>query len=89
MTKMIIARADDWEGIYIEERLMAENHNIDLIEAVNLAIEHEVDEVESKWVNLDWIGHVGHLPDDIKEVLWEDDEYEMEDQSETPDLMIE
>lgn len=62
--KVVIAYADDWSGLYIDGELKLQGHNLDQRELIR-ALGVECEEFE---VDFDWIGKVGYLPDDIKEV---------------------
>ena len=54
MSKMVIIRADDWEGIYIDGKLEAEGHSTEPYDAVKIAIMHGVSSVESLWCDLEF-----------------------------------
>ena len=52
------ARGDDWEGLYIDGKLVLEDHSIDvrdILEAVGFKI-------KTVWVDLDWLAETGSLP---------------------------
>jgi hypothetical protein len=71
MSKMTIVRGDDWEGIYINDKLMREGHSVEPFDAVKLAIEHGVSSVASEYCDLDWLHAAGNLPDLLSEVRLE------------------
>jgi hypothetical protein len=71
--KYVIARGEDWEGIYIDGQLIIEGHTIELEKALKLAIEKPPTEITTKWVDLDWIYDHGYLPTDMYFVKWQDD----------------
>jgi hypothetical protein len=55
---------DNWEGLYVNGRLVAEGHSLDAreaLEAVGWA-------VESRELDEEWITERGHLPDGIDRV---------------------
>ena len=68
MSKMVIIRADDWEGIYIDGKLETEGHSTEPYDAVKIAIRHGVSSVESLWCDLDWIHDEGNLPRNLSDV---------------------
>ena len=71
VSTMTFVRADDWEGIYINGKLVEETHSIENIAAVNIAIRHKVTTVETKWCDLDWIHDEGNLPQKLEDVKLE------------------
>jgi hypothetical protein len=54
----------DWEGIYVDGKLIFENHSISAYEALKYA------GVKFKTVNADsdWLAEQGHLPEKLKDV---------------------
>ncbi len=75
MSKMIIAESDGWIGIYVNGDLITEDHSIQPHEAVDIAIEYDVTEVEREYVNQDWMDDLGAFPRNIKDVKWENEDY--------------
>jgi hypothetical protein len=67
---LTIARADDWEGIYVGGKLHDEGHSIELKRGIEIAIENNVTKVVWQEVDDDWISEVGNLPSDMNEVKW-------------------
>ena len=60
---VIIASFDDWNGIYIDGKLMYENHSLhhrDVLEALNIKYET----IEVDMMELD----IGHLPNTVEEL---------------------
>lgn len=62
--KVVIADADDWKGLYINGKLIKQDHRIeprDILTA--LGVEHFKLDVDSEWMD----GR-SHLPEDLDEV---------------------
>lgn len=76
MSAFVIAMADDWTGLYVDEVLIEEGHSISNYAVLKAAIDTEVESVEEKWVNHQWIELNGSLPRDMSDVVWEDDEFD-------------
>lgn len=85
MERTVVARGNDWEGLYINGKLITEGHSIDNIELANLVIIYGLKEkLEAREVNYSWINYIGAFPDSIDEVIWieqpfEEPPYEDED----------
>lgn len=71
MSKMVIAQADDWQGIYIDGDLKTEGHSTEGIVLVGFAIDYGVQKVETAWVDLKWIHELGNMPQKLEDVQWE------------------
>ena len=81
MSNIVIALADDWTGLYINDVLSDEGHSISLHDALKATIGEEVESVEERWLHPDWITLHGTLPTDINEVVWEEDDYSLPEDS--------
>lgn len=70
--KIILATGDmDWQGLYVNGKLAAQGHNIQLHELADAIIERlpRLDiSYEEKSVDYDWMEDRGDLPDNIEEV---------------------
>ena len=62
--EVTLVTSDDWEGIYLDGRLVSESHSHRTQEALR-ALGVEVQIVEA---DLEWIESVGHLPADLAKV---------------------
>lgn len=74
--RLIVAEADDWSGIYLDDKLIFEAHSILPIKLLEIALNAQppitsIDDVECAWVDIDWLDELGNLPKDISEVIWE------------------
>ncbi|RWH49571.1 MAG: hypothetical protein E5V72_02010 [Mesorhizobium sp.] len=70
--KIVYARGDDWEGLYIDGELETQGHSISLSELLDIIKEKGVIETaETRMVDLNWLGDHGTLPNNIEEVRWE------------------
>lgn len=65
MSTLTVVQGDDWEGIYIDGKLVAQGHSIPLRNGIDLAIQHKVTEVVWRAADLDWLHDVGELPDNL------------------------
>jgi hypothetical protein len=70
MTNLIFARGDDWEGIYIGDKLITEGHSIDPLDAVKIALAHGATSADSGYCDLNWLHDRGDLPQSLAEVKW-------------------
>ena len=71
MSKFTIVNSDDWTGLYVDGKSVAQNHSIDLYDALQIARDHgPVDSVERIYVtDLKWLDNLpGHYPMDLSEV---------------------
>lgn len=59
-----IVKADDWMGVYIDEKLVYEGHSIAEDKLIKLCnIEHEL-----IWCDDEWLCDRGNLPKEFKDV---------------------
>lgn len=62
--KIALVDGDDWKGLYIDGKLVMENHQLsvyDILDAISIKYKYvPVDE--------DWLMARGHLPDKLSEV---------------------
>lgn len=66
---MVIARGDDWNGIYVNGMLVKEGHSFKYVEVAKLAMNCTT--VEERFVDLGWLSDNGNFPSNIEEVEWE------------------
>jgi hypothetical protein len=71
MADMTLVRGDDWEGIYIDGKLMAEGHSIKLAVGIAMAIEHRPRGITTVFCDLDWLHDEGNLPQALADVKLE------------------
>ena len=64
---MTFADLDDWTGVYIDGVLVMQDHQIDAMDAVDVAIENDVGFVERKSIDPEWDGD---LPDDMADLTF-------------------
>lgn len=61
--------ADDWEGMYIDGKLMKEGHIIDAYEALEIIREIGMTFTLSMFnVDDDWLSEIGSLPENLGDV---------------------
>jgi len=65
--QFVMARADDWEGLYKDGVLKEEGHRIPLHRLLDeLGIEYNI-----RWVDDEWMEDRGNLPQNLSEVAFE------------------
>ena len=71
--KVVQAQGDDWNGLFIDGRLVMEDHQLKTkdIQAAMKAAGVLGTEIKFKEVDMDWLWDVGSFPTDISEVVWE------------------
>ncbi|RWG09938.1 MAG: hypothetical protein EOQ53_20940 [Mesorhizobium sp.] len=71
--KVVYARAYDWEGLYIDDTCVTQGHSVSLEEAISCIKNtgQPIAHAEVKRVDDKWLEQEGYLPDNIKEVRWE------------------
>lgn len=60
----LVSNKDDWEGLYVDGILWAEDHSISsetLLKALGIEIEHIT-------VDADWLYERGNLPNNLEEI---------------------
>ncbi len=63
-SRVIIVKADDWEGVYFDGKLIEEGHNLRLEDVLA-----RLDIVsETVWANEVWLNNLGRLPENLEEV---------------------
>ena len=64
--KMTIALMDDWQVVYVDGRLVMQDHCIEAFDAVEVAIEKGVTSIERKWIDENWFydENGGDMPED-------------------------
>ena len=66
----IVTNYDDWEGLYIDGKLVDEDHQLQLKNILKI-LGHDV---EVKKCNSNWICDQGSLPDNLDDVNFSEDE---------------
>lgn len=67
-----LVKADDWEGLYVSERLVCEDHGIEVEEVMAQVLHNHVDQFTVYDVSDTWMAMVGSFPIDLREVVLED-----------------
>lgn len=66
--QIVFVRANDWEGIYVFNRLKDEGHRLDSTHVLNaLSIAYTVEYADEKW-----LGNEGRLPLDLADCVFEE-----------------
>jgi hypothetical protein len=62
--QVTIVDGDDWEGLYVDGRLVTEGHRVSVTEALNaVGVSCEVVYADDHWLE-----EVGRLPDQLRKV---------------------
>ena len=60
--------AEDWEGIYIDDKLQLEGHSIQTPDAMKLTIENEVTELSVYEIDQEYMEELGSLPESFSQL---------------------
>lgn len=64
MKKITIVNGDDWQGLYVDGRLIREDHRLQVDEVlISLGYDLKNLEADGKWLDI-----TGSLPSDLKDV---------------------
>lgn len=76
-SKLVLAIAGDWEGLYIDGTCVTQGHSVSADEVLRILKDREVTirSYYSKEVNSAWIITLGDLPDELEDVVWADQEW--------------
>jgi len=70
--KLTRVTSDDWEGLYLDDELVAQNHSVDVFYALQRAMNKQgaltIHQMETLCADEDWIGELGRLPIHLSEV---------------------
>lgn len=67
--KIDLVKADNWEGLYVNDKLVLQDHTISAI-AVLRAVNHEIVECsEVIEAELEWMDKLGSLPKNLEDVI--------------------
>lgn len=80
-SKLVLAIAGDWEGLYIDGTCVTQGHSVSADEVLCILKDREVTirSYYSKEVNSSWIITRGDLPDELEDVIWADQEWSEDD----------
>jgi hypothetical protein len=68
-TVIDIVDMDSWKGIYFNDTLVSQGHDLDLWDVLNL-LEDEVVECREYIIpDMEWMDSVGHLPNRLDDVV--------------------
>lgn len=70
--EVVQAMGDDWNGLFINGKLVMEDHHLKMkdVQAAMKAAGALGVEIEFAEVDMDWMWEVGSFPSDISEVVW-------------------
>jgi hypothetical protein len=64
-----IVDADTWKGIYFNDELVSQGHNLDLWDVLNLLEDEVVECRRYIHADMDWLDSVSHLPNRLEDVV--------------------
>lgn len=74
----VLVHGEDWSGLYLNGKLVYENHSISSETLLDcLEIPYDV-----RWVNEDWLFDFGSLPRTLGDVVYEDQDWDPEEDEE-------
>jgi hypothetical protein len=65
----IVTNEDDWEGLYIDGKIVVQNHKLSAEDVLDALGFH----AGSVTCDQDWLLDVGYLPSDLKDVVMSND----------------
>ena len=75
MANVILVRSDDWEALYIDDKLVCEGHRIprmDLISYIKVKLTGDtlLSDIlyDEWWADQEWLDNLGHYPRYFEEV---------------------
>ena len=70
--QIALVKADDWEGLYVSDKLVCEDHGIEIEEVMAQVLHNHVDAFDIYRASETWMGMVGGFPASLLEVVLED-----------------
>jgi hypothetical protein len=68
--KVDLVSGDDWSGLYIENKLMMENHSLNVSRVLQLLSDHGIIAgFKEITADEDWLEERGRLPEELNEVV--------------------
>lgn len=73
MNNYVLVSGDDWCGLYLNEKLIYENHSIEESRIFSIIIENgkTVDSFDQMYCDCEWLDALGRLPDKLYNVMFE------------------
>lgn len=74
MKHIILAKGDNWEGLYVDGRLMSEGHSLATKDIVEEVLKWRDVQYDERNIDLYWLDEREEdLPPSISDVVWEGD----------------
>lgn len=70
-TDVVIALGDDWSGLYVNRKLVYEDHRLRADDVCRCLVGHTIATFSQGEVDLAYLEEYGSLPENINEVKWE------------------
>ena len=69
--QITLVKGDDWQGLYINDKLVMEDHSITGHDIMRLMLYQVFDSSETLFPDLDWLDSLGSYPANLSEVRLE------------------
>lgn len=70
--QIALVKADDWEGLYVSEKLVCEDHAIEVEEVMAQVLYNHVDRFDIYHASETWMAMVGSFAPSLRDVVLED-----------------
>ena len=71
-TQVALVRADDWQGFYVNEILVMEDHQIEIQDVMPELMHKSIDRFELFDADTEWLAERGGFPKKLKKVVLHD-----------------
>ena len=68
-TQVALVRADDWQGFYVNETLVMEDHQIEIQDVMPELVGKIIDRFVLFDADSEWLAECGNFPKSLKEVV--------------------
>lgn len=67
--QIALVKADDWQGLYVAETLVCEDHEISVEEVMSHVLYQHVDRFQIFEADSVWVAEIGNLPPSLFDVV--------------------
>ena len=71
--EVVLCVGDDWEGLFVDGRLIYEDHSISTKYVANIITGNQPCSFEEKEVDMDWLYEIGTFPENIIDVKFNEE----------------
>lgn len=68
-TQIALVKADDWQGLYVAETLVCEDHEISVEEVMSHVLYQHIDRFQVFEANSCWVAEIGNFPPSLFDVV--------------------